>query len=58
MARRTTLEVEPSVSKSVKVVAIKKAISVKEVTDKLIRYALARVKDVFPERRSNRDNGK
>jgi len=56
---RTTIEVEPTVLKSIRLIAIKRAIKIKTVADALLRYSLLREDYVFPSpNRNNRDNGK
>jgi len=57
---RTTVEIEPSVLKQLKVISLQKTLKVKQVADAILRYGLLRVDYIFPSnnRNHNRDNGK
>jgi len=58
MSTRTTIEIEPSVLKGIKMICARRTLKVKAVADALLRYAMLRENYIFPNEKNHRDNGK
>lgn len=57
--RRTTIEVDPIILKAIKLIAKRRKLKIKFVSDHLLRYSIPWEKELFAKpTANNKDNGK